>query len=213
VVVVLACGVVVHVNELFCVLALLESCCEIRIAFGAYAVVDEFSAEQLDNIAKKLVPSLYAIVLLVVYSLHKEDGYSGTTTPMYEGLASGEGAYMELRPSMGLGVAVALTFLAIWSLKKAANSTFGARTRARLAAGTQRVDAALGTSLARSSPPAAAETPQAPARRRSTLAARRRESAQCAERTVELLEARIRHLESLQPKAPGDDGTKASLAV
>jgi hypothetical protein len=47
VVVVLACGVVVHVNELFCVLALLESCCEIRIAFGAYAVVDEFSAEQV----------------------------------------------------------------------------------------------------------------------------------------------------------------------
>jgi hypothetical protein len=39
---------------------------------------------QLDNIAKKLVPSLYAIVLLVVYSLHQEDGYSGTTTPMYE---------------------------------------------------------------------------------------------------------------------------------
>ena len=65
------------VNFGFACVAIVESVVVIFIAFGGVGTVDEVAAEKVDYWARRLIPSLYACVQGVVYSMHLDDGYLG----------------------------------------------------------------------------------------------------------------------------------------
>jgi hypothetical protein len=86
------------VNEIFCILALLETCLAVKVAFEGSDTVEEGRAMFIYYWAKRLVPSAYIISLCITYSLDMDDGYSETSNPMWQRLASGVGAKVMLRP-------------------------------------------------------------------------------------------------------------------
>eukprot|EP00966_Prymnesium_polylepis_P177753 4116459-Prymnesium_polylepis.1 len=88
--------VLLLVNEVFCVMALLESCYAVKVAFEGTGTVEEERSEFVDYWAKRVVPSLYVLCLAITYSITMDDGYSATTNEMWQGLVSGHGAKMTI---------------------------------------------------------------------------------------------------------------------
>jgi hypothetical protein len=84
------------VNEFFCVVAVLESCLAIKVAFDGLEKINEAKAELIDSWAKRVVPASYFVSLAIVYSITMDDGYESTTNPMFQGLASGKGAKIKV---------------------------------------------------------------------------------------------------------------------
>jgi len=81
------------INEIFCVLALLESALAVCVAYRGLGTVEEEMAENIDWWAKRIVFPTYLLTLGIVYSLagKLDDGYYGTTREMFEGLGVGMG--------------------------------------------------------------------------------------------------------------------------
>ena len=98
-------------NELVCILCLLESCLAIYHAFEAIGRIDELRAERTDYHARRIVPSTYIILLGTVYSLELDDGYMGTSKSMFQGI---KGASVRVDAGILIAPCVVIAVVIVW---------------------------------------------------------------------------------------------------
>ena len=87
--------ILLNYNELFCAIALFESC------FAAYVALSnkrnaKFNPKRADKIIRRIILPVYFIGVGAIYSIRMEDGYLGSTNSMWQGFIRGAGASLRI---------------------------------------------------------------------------------------------------------------------